>query len=527
MSRIRQVLEGLTAARRAGLLGLPPRAVAPSIRALRAYGPLGAAATMNALRFGSRTALVDEHGTLTFADLERRSNALANAWRARGLGPASRVGILCRNHRGLLDAMTAAAKIGAGVLFLNTDFGGPQLAQTVEREGVTALVHDEEFTPVAAGAPAPQGRFVAWTDRPGGGDLERLIAEGDPAPPPAPGRHGSLVILTSGTSGAPKGAPRSSGPSAAWLPVGIVHRIPFRPGESVFVGPPMFHGWGLTAMLVTLGTGSVLLLRRRFDADAVLDLLERHRVRALVAVPVMLSRLLAADARRENRPRLRLRIIATGGAALSPALAERVMARFGPVLYNFYGSTEASSISIATPEDLRAAPGCVGRPTLGTTVKILDASGREVPPGVTGQIHIDSPLRFAGYTGGGTKPTAGKLMAVGDLGHLDAAGRLFIDGRADDMIVSGGENVYPAEVEELLAGHPGIREAAVVGVPDEEFGQRLRAYVVAADTALGEEEVRRYVSANLARYKVPRDVVFVEELPRTSTGKVLKRLLPR
>ncbi|TNY36692.1 AMP-binding protein [Thermomonospora catenispora] len=427
MSRIRQVVEGLSAARRAGLIGLPPRAVAPSVRALRAYGPLGAASVMNALRFGSRTALVDEHGPLGFADLERRSNALANAWRARGLGAGDRVGIMCRNHRGLLDAMTAAAKIGAGVLLLNTDFGGPQLAQTVEREGVTALVHDEEFAAVAAGAPAPQGRFTAWTDEPGGGDLERLIADGDPAPPPAPGRHGSLVILTSGTSGAPKGAPRSSGLAAALLPVGVVHRIPFRPGERVLIAPPMFHGWGLTAMLVTLGTGSTLLLRRRFDADAALDLLERHQAGVLVAVPVMLSRLLAADARRERRPELRSRVIATGGAALSPALAERVMGRFGPVLHDFYGSTEASGISIATPEDLRAAPGCVGRPTLGTTVKILDESGREVPPGVTGRIHIDSPLRSAGHTGDEGEPAAGGLMAVGDLGHVDSAGRLFVD----------------------------------------------------------------------------------------------------
>jgi fatty-acyl-CoA synthase len=517
--------EGLAAARRAGLVGMPLRAIAPSVRALRAYGPLGAATTMNALRFGARTALVDERGPLTFADLERRSNALANAWLARGLGGDDRVGILCRNHRGLLDAMTAAAKIGAGVLFLNTDFSGPQLRRTAAREGVTALVHDAEFEPVVADVPAPRGRFSAWADDPGDSALEELIAEGDPAPPPAPARHGSLVILTSGTSGGPKGAPRSSGPGAMALPVGIVHRIPFRPREAVFVGPPMFHGWGLAAMLVTLATGSTLLLRRRFDADAVLDLMERHRATVFIAVPVMLARLLAADARRTgDRPRLR--IIATGGAALGAALAEQAMARFGPVLYDFYGSTEASSISIATPDDLRAAPGCVGRPTLGTTLKILDEDGREVATGVTGQIHIDSPLRFSGYTGGEAGRTVGNLMAVGDLGHLDAAGRLFIDGRADDMIVSGGENVHPAEVEELLAAHPGIREAAVVGVPDEEFGQRLRAYVVAAGPGLGEDDVKGHVAANLARYKVPRDVVFLDELPRSPTGKVVKRLLP-
>src|SRR5690606_27846591 len=220
-----------------------------------------------------------------------------------------------------------------------------------------------------------------------------------------------------------------------------------------------------------------------------------------------------------------------GGGVAELSLAGRVRAAFGPVLYNFYGSTEASCITIATPEDLAAAPGCVGRPPAGTTVAILGDDGRPVPPGSTARIFVDTPARFGGYTGGGGKEEVGGLMAVGDLGHLDEGGRLHVDGRADDMIVSGGENVHPGEVEDLLAAHPAVEEAAVVGVPDEEFGQRLRAYVVlggngSAGGGLTADEVKSLVAANLARHKVPRDVVFLDRLPRNPAGKVLKRALP-
>ncbi|WP_067816233.1 AMP-binding protein [Actinomadura kijaniata] len=522
LPRIVAELNGLRAALRAGMLGpTSPTALAATLRALRGYGPLGAATTLPACRFPHRTGLVDERGALTFGELERRCNALANAWRARGIGVGSTVGVLCRNHRGLLEAMSAGAKTGASVLFLNTDFAAPQLRDAVEREGVTALVYDEEFAAVAEGLELRDGAFTAWRDA-GDGDLDALIAEGDPAPPPAPSRQGAMVILTSGTSGRPRGAPRHQGPSVA-LPGGILSKVPLRGGEAVFVGPPMFHGLGLTMALLALGVGSTLVLRRRFDAAAVLDDLVGHRCTAFVAVPVMLRRLLdlpgtaAADLSG-------LRVVLTGGAPLEAPLARRALAALGPRLYNFYGSTEASCVTIATPADLAAAPGCVGRPPAGTVVAVLDGHGRRVPAGITGRIFVDSPARFGGYTGGGGRTEVGRLMEVGDLGHLDAAGRLFVDGRADDMIVSGGENVYPGEVEELLSAHPAVREAAVVGVPDEEFGTRLRAFVVGDLTA---DEVRAHVAARLARYKVPRDVVFLDELPRNPTGKLLRRELPR
>ncbi|TDC95250.1 AMP-binding protein [Actinomadura sp. 7K507] len=515
-TRISAELNGLRAAVRAGMVGpMPPKALAATARALRGYGPLGAATALPAHRFPDRTGLVDERGSLTFGELDRRCNALANALRSRGIGVGDTVGILCRNHRGLLEAMSGAAKTGASVLFLNTDFAAPQLRDAVEREGVTALVHDEEFAAVVDGLELP-----CFTET----GLDDLIEGADGAPPPAPSRPGSMVILTSGTSGRPKGAPRPQSRSMA-LPGGILSKVPFRGGGAMFVGPPLFHGLGLTSAILALGLGSTLVLRRRFDAGKVLDDLEAHRCTSLIAVPVMLSRLLAVPGL-ETRDLSRLDVVMTGGARLDAALGGRALAAFGPSLHNFYGSTEASCITIATPDDLAAAPGCVGRPPAGTTVAVLGDNDRPVPAGATGRIFVDTPARFGGYTGGGGKEEVGGLMAVGDLGHLDAGGRLHVDGRADDMIVSGGENVHPGEVEDLLAAHPGVEEAAVVGVPDEEFGQRLRAYVVPASGGPTADDVRSHVAANLARHKVPRDVVLLDRLPRNPAGKVLKRDLP-
>jgi acyl-CoA synthetase (AMP-forming)/AMP-acid ligase II len=205
------------------------------------------------------------------------------------------------------------------------------------------------------------------------------------------------------------------------------------------------------------------------------------------------------------------------------------------MLYNLYGSTEVAWVSIASPGDLRSAPTTAGRPPAGTVVKLLDLEGQEVASGSSGRIFVGNDLLFAGYTGGGSKPVVGGLMATGDTGHFDAAGLLFVDGRDDDMIVSGGENVFPIEIENLLLEHPGVSEVCVVGMPDEQWGQRLRAFVVPAAhlggtevtevTEVTEEELRGLVRARLATYKVPRDVVFLTELPRNATGKILRRQL--
>jgi len=308
---------------------------------------------------------------------------------------------------------------------------------------------------------------------------------------------------------------------------GLLQRVPFHTEEITELPAPMFHTLGFAMSLLAMAFGSTLVIRRRFDPAAVLESLDRNRVTAMVVVPVMLQRLLDADAKAwKGRDLSSLRIIFVAGSQLGAELCTRATKGFGPVLYNLYGSTEVAYATLADPTQLAIEPGCVGSVVPGAVVQILDERGKVVPTGTTGRVFVGNKVQFEGYTGGGTKEVIDGLMSSGDVGHFDKHGFLFIDGRDDDMIVSGGENVFPGEIEEQLATHPAVEEAAAIGVPDETFGQRLRAFVVLRDGASAtENELKAYIRDNLARYKTPRDIVFLDELPRNPTGKILKRVL--
>jgi fatty-acyl-CoA synthase len=513
---------------RSGLLGPePPQRLAQLVRGFQRYGLIGGALVASGLRYADRAAMIDERGELTYRELDDRSNALANVWRSEGLKAGEGVAILARNHRGFVEAVFAAAKCGARIVLLNTSFAGPQIREVATREGTDLLVYDEEYAQVLAGIEdPPRGRYRAWADEPGDDTLDALIDAGDKSPPPKPDVWPRITILTSGTTGTPKGAPRAE-PRSLSLIGGVLSKVPFRAKEVTELCVPMFHAFGFMQSILGVGLGSTLVVRRRFDPETTLDSLERHRATAMVVVPVMLSRIvdLGEDAiRRRNTSALR--IIYVSGSALGADLAQRATDAFGPVIYNLYGSTEIAYATIATPEDLRAEPSTVGKVVRGSIVKLLDEHGNEVPSGETGRIFVGNISQFEGYTGGGNKDMVQGLMSSGDVGHFDSAGRLYIDGRDDEMIVSGGENVFPAEVEELLSSHDSIQEAAAIGVEDEGFGQRLKAFVVLQQGAqLSEDDVKGYVKDNLANYKAPREVVFLDELPRNHTGKVLKREL--
>jgi acyl-CoA synthetase (AMP-forming)/AMP-acid ligase II len=507
----------------------PDKAVR-ALGALRRWGPTPAAAyTGSAIRYPQRAALVDERGTLTFEEVHRRTNALAHELARAGIGEQDGVAIMCRNHRGFVEATVACSKLGASALYLNTAFAGPQIADVLAREDPAAVVYDDEFTDLVRAGAAGRKRFVAWSE-PGASVsdplLEELIDRGSQSDLRPPAEKGRVVILTSGTTGAPKGATRKQ-PDSLEPVAALFSKIPLRARETTMIAAPMFHSWGFAHFTLALPLASTLVLRRKFDPEDTLRAVAQHRASALAVVPVMLQRILDLGPETLARYDVRgLKIIAVSGSALPGELATRTMDAFGDVLYNLYGSTEVAWATIATPEDLRAAPGTAGRPPLGTVVKLLDRDGQEVPRGQGGRIFVANELMFEGYTGGGGKEMIGGLMSTGDVGRLDEGGRLFVDGRDDEMIVSGGENVFPREVEDLLADHGEIEEAAVVGVEDPEFGQRLRAFVVARNgTELTEEDIKSYVKQNLARFKVPREVVFLQELPRNATGKVLKREL--
>ncbi|HSE71018.1 MAG TPA: AMP-binding protein [Nocardioidaceae bacterium] len=517
----------------------PPHVLVGLVRTLRRWGrgPAGGFTTL-AQRAPDQVGIVDERGSLTFGELHRRSNALADSLGRLGVGEGDSVALLCRNHRGFVEATVGVAKLGADLLYLNTAFAAPQLAEVCERERPAAVVYDEEFAGLVDEAGVTATRILAWTDtgndtgsghNTGSGHdtglptVDALIASGSPGDRTPPGRRSRSVILTSGTTGAPKGAPRSEGSFEAG--VALLSRLPLRRGWRCHVAAPMFHTWGWAHLALAMLLGTTLVLRRRFDPEECLKVVTEQECDSLVVIPVMLQRILQLPEETLARYDLsRVQVVAASGSALPGDLGTRWMDHFGDTLYNIYGSTEVAWATIAQPEDLRAAPGTAGRAPHATVVKLFDDEGREVAPGEPGRIFVGNSMLFEGYTGGGSKDTIDGLMATGDVGRLDDSGRLMVEGRDDEMIVSGGENVFPQEVENCLARHEAVVDVAAIGVDDEDFGKRLRAFVVlSSPEAADEDQLKDYVKANLARYKVPRDIVFLDELPRNATGKILKR----
>ncbi len=529
--RLREIIDRTTHA--LGVLNdvglLSPRFMVSMARGVLETGPSTASGVIGGDYYrGKEASIIDDAGRTSFAELRSRSLSIAQGLRAAGVGPGHNVAILARNHRGFVEATTATALLGADSLFLNTGFAGPQLEDVLEREGAGTLIYDEEFSDIVERGAGKLQRFLSWTDGdPTVPSLDDLVRENAPRPPPKPAKIGRATILTSGTTGTPKGANRSSASGDLEGMIGFFERMPFRVGETMLVCAPIFHGWGLVNFAMGNLFANTLIMQRRFDPERVLQAIEEHRVEAMAVVPVMLSRILALEPsviRKYDTSSLR-RVVCSG-SALAGDLAVHWMNTFGDILYNMYGSTEVSVATIAMPSELRAAPGTAGRPPLGTTVCIYDDEDKPVPRGTTGRIFVGNSQQFEGYTGGGGKKMLDGLMSIGDVGHFDVNGLLFVEGRDDDMIVSGGENVFPAEVEDLLSDHPALLEAAVIGVDDDAFGQRLKAFVVLHQgQSLSEADAKAYVKDHLARHKVPREVVFLDEIPRNTTGKVLKRLL--
>jgi acyl-CoA synthetase (AMP-forming)/AMP-acid ligase II len=486
-------------------------------------GPAGGFASL-AARWPDRPGLVDELGTLTFGEIHRRSNALAQALRDLGVGEGDSVAIMCRNHRYFVDATIGAAKLGADILLLNTAFAGPQLVEVLEREGPGAVIHDEEFTGLLEKAEIER-RILAWTDDDTDQEtIESLVKSHEGADLTPPERHSRVVILTSGTTGTPKGAPRNeAGIDAA---VALLERIPLRANTPMHIAAPLFHTWGFAHLALGMLLGTTAVLRRKFDPEECLRVLQDESCHSVVVIPVMLQRIMGLSQETLDSYDLStVQVVSSSGSALPGDLATAWMDEYGDHLYSTYGSTEVAYGSIATPADLRAAPSTAGRPPVGTIVKIFDQDGNPTPTGETGRIFVGNSLLFEGYTGGGNKDMIDGLMSTGDIGRFDEEGLLYVEGRDDEMIVSGGENVFPKEVEDCLARHSAVEEVAAIGVEDDQFGKRLRAFVVLSDDSCTEDDLKAWVKDNLARYKVPREIVFIDELPRNATGKVLKREL--
>ena len=502
-----------------------------------------------AQRCPDRAGLIDERGTLTWRQLDDRCDALGVALQQRNpdSGLPATVAVMCRNHRGFIEALVGANRIGADVVLLNTSFAGPAMAEVIERESAgrpITVIYDEEFTDTVERAlrDIPNAtRILAWTDSADSADstdnadvtgsatatVDSLIEAHLGRRPQPASRKSDVILLTSGTTGAPKGAKRSAGSGGAGDLKAVLDRTPWRAEEPIVIAAPMFHAWGFSQLLFAALLACPIVTRRKFDPEATLALIDRHRATGLAVVPVMFDRIMDLPDDVRNRYSAKsLRFATASGSRMRPDVVTAFMDQFGDVIYNNYNATEAGMIATATPADLRAAPDTAGRPADGTELRILSADHREVADGEVGQIFVRSSTLFDGYTSGATKDFHDGFMASGDMGYLDAAGRLFVVGRDDEMIVSGGENVYPIEVEKTLAAHPGVAEAAVLGVDDEQYGQRLAAFVVLDKGASVEvDDLKQHVRDNLANYKVPRDITLLPALPRGSTGKILRNEL--
>jgi fatty-acyl-CoA synthase len=512
----------------------PPQNYAAMAADIRKWGEIGMLPSFNARRTPNRAAIIDDDGAVTYKELDEAANAVAHGLLAKGVHGGDGVAILARNHRWFSIANFGCARVGARIILLNSEFSGPQIKEVAEREGAKLIIYDDEYAKAVSKADPPLGKLRALgenpdSDEPSGSTdetLADLIAANSKSPAPKASKHSSIIILTSGTTGTPKGANRSTPPTLA--PIGgILSHVPFKAGEVTSLPSPMFHALGYLHATIAMFLGSTLLLRRRFKPPLVLEDIEKHKATALVVVPVMLSRILAALEKMDEKPDLSsLRIVFVSGSALGADLAERGLKDLGPVIYNMYGSTEIAFATIAEPKHLEFNSSTAGPVVKGVKVKIIDDNGKELPQGEVGRIFVGTSFPFEGYTGGGKKQIIDGLLSSGDVGYFDERGLLYISGRDDEMIVSGGENVFPAEVEDLISGHPDVVEATAIGVEDKEWGHRLRAFVVKKQEAsLDEDTVKHYVRDHLARYKVPREVIFLDELPRNPTGKILKREL--
>ena len=486
----------------AGVGLLRPGRLARLARGQRRYGSTLAAAAVAGPR--EPVALVDTGGPVRRADLLAAARACAaGAHQRLGVGPGERVAVSCGPHRGFVVTTIALGLLGADAVLLAPDLPADRLAEVLARERVAALIHDRGPGP-AAGWSGDH----STADGPPAADWSSLA--GDPARLPRPRRAGRMVVLTSGTTGTPRGVRRRLTLRGLLGPVTThLKLVPLRPGVPIVVAAPPHHGYGLTYLSAGLTLGMPVVLAAGLDAGQIVELTARHRAQLLAALPVQLSRITDLP---EIPDLPDLRAVITGAAPLTPVLCQKLLERFGDRVFNLYGTTEAGWAAIAGPADLRAAPGTVGRPPYGIDLRVMDPAGRPLPPGQAGQVHV------RGWEPGGA------WRATGDVGRFDRAGRLKLLGRVDDMIVSGGENVFPGPVAEVLAGHPGVCEVRVEPVPDPEFGQRLRARVRPHPGAgLTEESLRAWAARRLSRAERPRDIVLEPPVPGDSPNRTVQK----
>lgn len=553
---------------RSGVLGpMGPGAIGGALKGIVQWKflPAGLLA-IGAARDPYHTAIVDDGGSMNYKELHEQTSVLARALFRTGIRERNRIGVLCRNHRGLVMALCAHGRLGTDIVFFNTGASAEQTRAVLKEQKIDLLFIDEEFLPLLPRDFSECPVIIAWehgdtiglsreqeAELKPASNIQDAIDSGDYAERhsewaslhevirttptdqsiPAIPRLGRTIILTSGTTGTPKGARRPE-PKTYMPASSIMSRIPLKHHRPVFLSAPMFHTWGFAQIQLALALRNTMIMQRKFSPKATLKVIEKNRPYAIAMVPTMLRRLLEVVPEGFDSG---VKVIATSGEALPPRVIEDTFRKFGDVLYNLYGSTEVSWASIAKPEEMKKYPRTAGKPPMATTLKILDDHGKELPEKEIGRVFVKNDMLFEGYTKPGTdKEVIDGMVATGDLGYYED-GLLFISGRSDDMVVSGGENVYPQETEDIVNQMDEVLESAVRGVEDEEFGQALCAWIVLKDreaASLSKEEKEQFISDvktkvknKLARHSVPRHFVFLDSLPRNAVGKIVPRHLPQ
>jgi fatty-acyl-CoA synthase len=477
----------------------------------------------------------------TFRELDERIDRIARGLRRRGVRRGTSLLVMLKNRPEFLLVSAACARLGAAAVAVSWRSRPDELAYLVNHSGARALVVEAALLDVvdeasrafedpvvarnvyAVGPGARAGAFAT--------PFDDLYAErGRYDAETGADDEAAVVVYTSGTTGKPKGAVRKFPKETLAGAVRFLLETPLRTADVHLVACPMYHSTAFGFLSLSHITGATAVLLEEWKPEAFLAAVARHRVTTTAVVPTMLHRVLALPPEvRAAHDARSLRVVFSGGAPLSGTLATSFMDAYGDVLYNFYGATETGLVTLGKPADLRAAPGTIGHALPGNEVLLLDEAGRPVAPGAVGELYVRNKMLVAGYhrdAAATAQSMRDEYFSVGDLARRDADGRYFIEGRKRDMIISGGVNVYPVEIECALEAHPDVAEAAVVGVPDEEWGERVRAYVVARDGAtLDHGELTAWLRGALSGAKVPRELVTLAALPRNPTGKVLKREL--
>ena len=494
-------------------------------------GPsLGIITQMHGFSLARKAALHDRDGCLTWGELDKRANQAGHMLEELGVKGGDRVAMLLRNGHEVVETTLGAQKFGMVACPLNTWAKPKELKFTLSEANASVLIYDTKHSDQVEEC-APEGLALVYV-----GNEDEAVAEsysyvellGDQSvnPPPFLTREvqkPKVVIHTSGTTGTPKGASRNSSAAGVGALANLLSVVPYSRDDSIVLPAPLFHSFGLATFTFGTALGATFVLPEQFDPEGTLRAIEEHGATACSLVPVMIKRILNLDSEIKSRYDLSsLRVVMASGSAMSTEMRKAAMELFGDVLYDLYGSTEVGWVAIARPQDMLDHPGTVGEPVPGIEVAIFNEDGDRLGPGEVGEIYIKSDVMFEGYTSGDSKEVRDGYMTIGDLGYVDDDGFLFIEGRADDMVVVGGENIYPVEIEETLDDMDGVEDVAVMGVPDDEYGEVLGAFVVGK---VKPDDVKKYCKDQLASYKVPKRVEILDELPRTSTGKVLKREL--